>query len=329
MVFPAEDVAVTRLYPEIAPYDHGLLDVGDGNRVYWETCGSPAGKPAVVLHGGPGSGCSAEMRRFFDPRAYRVVLFDQRGCGRSTPHAGDPATDLAVNTTGHLLNDLELLRSHLDLDRWLIFGVSWGTTLALAYAQRHPDRVTEMVLVGVTMSRRSEIDWLYRDVAPLFPEQWERLLSGVPEDQRKGDLVAAYHRLLEHPDPAVRTMAAQAWNEWDWATSSVNPNAAPPRRWSDRSFQLARARIVTHYFHHRAWLEDGILLRRAETLAGIPGVLINGRLDVQAPLRTAWELARRWPGSELVVIADAGHSTGDGGMSDAIIDATDRFADRP
>jgi proline iminopeptidase len=322
-------VEVTDLYAELEPYDHGLLDVGDGNRVHWELCGNPTGKSAVVLHGGPGSGCSPELRRFFDPSAYRVVLFDQRGCGHSTPHAGDPTTDLSVNTTAHLLADMELLRAHLDIERWLAFGISWGTTLALAYAQRHLDRVTAMILVGVTTSRQLEIDWLYRGVAPLFPEEWERFLAGVPDDERDGDLVAAYHRLVEHPDPAVRTKAASDWNDWDWATSSVDPNAKCPPRWEDEAFQLARARIVTHFFHHRAWLPDGILLRNAGALADIPGVMINGRLDLQAPLVTAWQLARRWPGSELVVVPDAGHSTTDAGMSDAIIDATDRFGDRP
>jgi proline iminopeptidase len=316
------------LYSAIGPHDDGLIDVGDGNSVFWESCGNPAGKPAVVLHGGPGSGCSAEMRRFFDPTAYRVVLFDQRGCGRSTPHAGDPATDLSVNTTAHLLHDIELLRAHLEIERWLVFGISWGTTLALAYAQGHAEWVTEMVLVGVTTSRRSEIDWLYRGVAPLFPDAWARFVSGVPVDERDGDLVAAYRRLLDDPDPAVRQTAATHWNEWDWATASVNPTVTPPTRWSDASFQLARARIATHYFHHRAWLEDGILLRRAGCLTAIPGVLINGRFDVQAPLATAWQLNRRWSDSELVVVADAGHATSDGGMCDAIVGATNRMADR-
>jgi proline iminopeptidase len=207
----------TRLYSEIEPCYQGTLEVGDANLVYWEVCGNPDGKPALVLHGGPGSGASPEFRRYFDPSAYRVVLFDQRGCGRSTPHASDPGTDLSVNTTDHLLADMELLRRHLDVDRWLVLGFSWGSTLGLAYAERHPQRVSELVLVGVTTTRRSEIDWLYRGVAPLFPEQWARFRAGVPAGERDGDLVEAYHRLLEHPDPSVRVSAAKDWSDWDWA----------------------------------------------------------------------------------------------------------------
>jgi proline iminopeptidase len=318
----------TRLYSEIEPYDHGTLEVGDANLVYWEVCGNPDGKPALVLHGGPGSGASPEFRRYFDPSAYRVVLFDQRGCGRSTPHASDPGADLSVNTTDHLLADMELLRRHLDVDRWLVLGFSWGSTLGLAYAERHPRRVSELVLVGVTTTRRWEIDWLYRGVAPLFPEQWARFRAGVPADERDGDLVEAYHRLLEHPDPSVRAGAAKDWSGWDWALTSVDPEARPGARWAQPDFQLARARIVTHYFSHDAWLEDGILLREAGALAGIPGVMVQGRLDLGAPLLTAWELAQAWPDGELVIVGGAGHSFTDPGMSEAVLAATDRFAVR-
>ena len=319
---------MTVLYPEIEPYAHGMLDVGDRNRVYWEICGNPSGKPAVVFHGGPGSGCSTETRRYFDPTAYRVVLFDQRGCGRSTPHASDPATNLSVNTTEHLLNDSERLRDHLSIDRWLLFGGSWGSTLALAYAERHPHRVTEIVLAAVTTTRRAEIDWLYRGVAPLFPAQWARFRAGVPAAERDGDLVAAYYRLLQDPDPAIRTKAAQDWCAWEAALVSVDPDAAPETRRLQPAFQLAFARIVTHYFHHSAWLEDGVLLRRASTLARIPGILVHGRLDLGSPLVTAWELAQAWPSSELVVVGGAGHSSTDPGMSEALVAATDRFAAR-
>ncbi len=313
-------------YPEIEPYDHGMLDVGDGNRIYWEICGNPEGKPAVVLHGGPGSGCSTGIRRLFDPDGYRVVLFDQRGCGRSTPHASDLRTDLSVNTTGHLLGDIDHLRQHLGIDRWLIFGGSWGSTLGLAYAERNPQRVTEIVLVGVTMTRRSEIDWLYRGVAPLFPEQWARFQGGVPELERDGDLVEAYYRLLNSPDPAVRARAAKGWHDWEAALLSVDPYAKPPPEWSQPEFRMARARIVTHYFRHSAWLEDGILLREAGALARIPGVMVQGRLDLAGPLVTAWELAQAWPDGELVIVRGAGHSSADPGMSEAAIAATDRFA---
>lgn len=317
------------LHASIEPYDRGLLDVGGGNRIYWEVSGNPRGKPAVVLHGGPGSGSSSAVRRFFDPEAYRVVLFDQRGCGRSTPHASDERADLAANTTWHLLADIELLRRHLVIDRWLVFGGSWGSTLGLAYAERSPQRVSEIVLVGVTTTRRSEIDWLYRGVAPLFPEQWRRFRAGVPESARDGDLVEAYHRLLHDPDPAVRAGAARDWHDWEAALLSADPKARPPSQWSQPEYRMARARIVTHYFRHAAWLEEGALLRDAGALAGIPGVMVQGRLDLAAPLVTAWELDQAWAEGELVIVRGAGHSPADRGMSEAITAATDRFASRP
>jgi proline iminopeptidase len=314
------------LYPEIVPDDHGFLDWGDGNHIYWETCGNPAGKPVIVLHGGPGSGCSAGMRRFFNPQAYRIILFDQRNCGRSRPHASDPNTDLSLNTTDHLLADIEALRQHFRMERWMLFGGSWGTTLGLAYAERYPERVTEIVFHGITMTRKSEIDWLDRGVAPMFPEHWHRFQAGVPESERDGDLVEAYSRLLHDPDPAVRARAAWDWHDWEAASLSADPDFKPSPQWLQPDFQLARARIVTHYFRHQAWLEEGILLRQAAALALVPGILIHGRLDLGAPLVTAWELARAWPGSELVIVYGAGHSSSDHGISDAIIAATDRFA---
>ena len=317
---------MSTLYPEIEPYDHGLLDVGDGHHLYWECCGNPTGKSAVVLHGGPGSGCSAHMRRYFDPAAYRIVLFDQRNCGRSTPHASDPNVDLSTNTTEHLLADMEQLRLYLGIERWLIYGGSWGSTLGLAYAQRYPQHVTEIILVGVTTTRRSEIDWLYRGMAPLFPAHWARFRAGVPEQDRDGDLLAAYYRLLHDADPAVRQKAAQDFHDWEFAAVSIDPNATPPATWLDPDYQMARARIVTHYFHHNAWLEDGALLRNADKLAGIPGVMVQGRLDLAGPLVMAWELDNAWPDGELVVISNAGHSAGDPGMTEAAIVATKRFA---
>jgi proline iminopeptidase len=321
-------IDLTVLYPEIEPYDHGMLDVGDGNCVYWEVCGNPSGKPAVVLHGGPGSGCSTGARRYFDPQSYRIVLFDQRGCGRSMPHASDLRTDLSVNTTAYLLADMEHLRQYLGIDQWLLFGGSWGSTLGLAYAERNPQRVTEIVFVGVTTTRRVEIDWLYGGVAPLFPEQWARFRAGVPPTERDGDLVAAYHRLLQDPDPTIHMKAAKDWCEWESALVSVDPDAPPDPRRLQPAFQLAFARIVTHYFHHNAWLEDGILLRQAGALAHIPGILVHGRLDLCSPLVTAWELAQAWPDSELVIVSGAGHSSSDPGMSEVLIAATDRFATR-
>ena len=218
---------MTPRFPPIEPYEHGMLDVGDGNHVYWETCGNPDGKPALVVHGGPGSGCSAGHRRRFDPQLFRIVLFDQRGCGRSTPHASDPATDLGVNTTGHLIADMELLREHLGIERWLLYGGSWGSTLILAYAQHHPERVSEAVIVSVTTTRRSEIDWLYHGVGRFFPEEWERFRDGVPEAERGGDLVAAYARLVESPDPDVRDRAAADWLAWEDAVISQESNGTP------------------------------------------------------------------------------------------------------
>jgi proline iminopeptidase len=316
------------MYPPIEPYDHGMLVAGDGNRVYWETCGNPDGKPALVVHGGPGSGCSASMRRSFDPARYRAVLFDQRGCGRSTPHASDPATDMRVNTTEHLLADMERLRAHLGIDRWLLYGGSWGSTLSLAYAERHPDRVSEIVLVAVGTTRRSEIDWLYRGVGRFFPEEWQRFRAGVPEPDRDGDLLAAYARLMEDPDPAVRARAARDWTAWEDAVISLESKGRPGA-YSDRppDALVAFVRICARYFANGAWLEEGALLRDAGRLAGIPGVLIHGRLDLGGPLVTAWELARAWPGAELHVVEDSGH-TGSPEMGAAIGRALDRFARR-
>ncbi|MGH6923906.1 MAG: prolyl aminopeptidase [Propylenella sp.] len=314
------------LYPEIEPFSSGLVDVGDGNCLRWEMSGNRNGFPAVVLHGGPGSGLSEGSRRFFDPQKYRIILFDQRGCGQSTPNARRSDADLSVNTTDHLLGDIELLRRHLNVERWLMLGHSWGTTLGPAYAERHPERIAALVLIGVTMTRRSEIDWLCRGLAPLFPEQWERFRAGVPSGRRDDDLVAAYYDLLNDPDPAIRAKAADDWHDWEAAFLSVDPGAKSPERWADPRYRMTRARIVTHYFHHNAWLKDGILLRRAHRLAAIPGVMVQGRLDLAAPLVTAWELSRVWRAGELVIVANAGHSTADRGMTEAIVSATDRFA---
>ena len=314
------------MYPEIEPYEHGMLDVGDGNRVYWEQCGNPDGTPAVVLHGGPGTGCNPGMRRLFDPAAYRVVLFDQRQCGRSTPDAADYDTDLSSNTTPHLISDIEALRGHLGIDRWLVFGGSWGSTLGLAYAQRHPQRVSGIVIEGVTSSRRLEIDWLYHDVGRLFPQEWARFRDGVPPQERGGDLVAAYHRLLNSPDPQVRDRAAASWCEWEMSIVSADPDYRPGPVWSDPRFRYRFARIVTHYFSHDVWLPEGEIFRDAHRLAGIPAVLIHGKLDFGSPVDTAWDLAQLWPDAELVVVPNAGHAATDPGMTEAVLSALDRMA---
>ncbi len=315
-------------FPPIEPYDHGLLDVGDGNSVYWETCGSPAGKPALVVHGGPGSGCGTGSRRYFDPERYRIVLSDQRGCGRSIPHASDPAVDLTPNTTHHLIADMERLREHLGIERWLLYGGSWASTLILAYAERYPERVSEIVILGVTMTRRSDIDWLYRGVGRFFPADWDRFRRGVPKADRDSDLVAAYARLLESPDADVRARATRDWLTWEDAVISLESNGSPGA-YSDRppDAALAFVRICTHYFSHGAWLDEGAILRDAGRLEGIPGVLIHGRLDMGGPLHTAWELAQVWPDAELFPVEGSGH-TGNAEMRDLMIDAFARFAER-
>jgi proline iminopeptidase len=313
-------------YPHIEPYAHGTLEVGDGHRVYWETCGNPDGHPAVVLHGGPGSGCTPAWRRFFDPRAYRVVLFDQRGCGRSTPSAAEPDADLSTNTTHHLLGDIELLRAHLGVERWLVFGGSWGSTLGTAYAQRHPGRVSALVLFSVAVATVRNVEWITQSMGRLFPAQWAAFKAGA--GGQAGRLVDAYARLLADPDPAVRDRAARAWCAWEDSHVAVTAGHKPSKRYEDPRFRLMFARLVTHYWRHGAWLDDGEILRGADRLAGIPGVLIHGRLDVSSPLDDAWELAGRWPDADLVVVDDAGHGAGYPGMAEACLAALDRFAGR-
>ncbi|MGR6914447.1 prolyl aminopeptidase [[Actinomadura] parvosata] len=317
------------MYPAIEPYEHGMLDVGDGNLVYWEVCGNPDGKPAVVVHGGPGSGCSVNMRRTFDPERFRIVLFDQRNCGRSRPHASDPATDLSNNTTHHLIADMELLRAHLGIDKWLMYGGSWGSTLILAYAETHPERVSEIVIPAVTMTRRSETEWLYRGVGRFFPEAQERFLQGVPEADRDGDVfgvLAAYSRLLADPDQKVREKAAQDWVAWEDAVISQEVNGKP-NAYSDRpaAAVMALTRICAHYFANGAWLEEGVLLRNAHRLAGIPGALIHGRMDMGGPLQTAWELTKAWPDARLYVVEDSGH-TGSPTFRDLLHEAIEGFS---
>ncbi|HEY5625481.1 MAG TPA: prolyl aminopeptidase [Dehalococcoidia bacterium] len=320
---------MTDLYPEIEPYEHGMLDVDDRNLVYWETCGNPAGKPAIVLHGGPGSGCTSWHRRLFDPAVYRVLLFDQRGCGRSSPHASSPETDLASNVTANLLKDIESLRQHLQVDQWLVLGGSWGSTLALAYAEGPPDRVTEMILFGVTTGRRSEFDWTFRGgLAVLFPAQWEELCAALPAAERDGDIVEAYSRMLNDAEPAVRRRAAEAWCTWESATPTWPPTTELAWRFREPDYALAFARIVTHYVRHNAWLEDGALLRGADRLAEIPAILVNGRFDLQAPIGNAWALKRAWPRAELVIVEDAGHAASDAAITRELVRATRQLSVR-
>jgi proline iminopeptidase len=308
-------------YPPVEPYDSGHLQVDGGHSVYWEMCGNPAGRPALFLHGGPGGGCSAANRRLFDPDRYRIILFDQRGCGRSRPHAiTEPG--LRANTTAHLVSDIETLRVSFGIDRWLLLGGSWGATLALAYAQAHAERVSAMVLRGVFTARQSELRWLYRDGASsLFPEAWARFNAPIPLTER-GDLVAAYHERLTAWGGAAESVlaAARAWCAWeDEITGPGTP--APPQ-----DALLARSRIETHYFVHGAFLAEGQLIVNAHRLSAIPAVIVQGRNDAVTPPVTAWDLHQAWPQAELQVVPDAGHPSGEPGILRRLIAATDAFA---
>jgi proline iminopeptidase len=311
-------------YPEIEPYASGMLAVGDGNLVYWEACGNPDGTPAVVLHGGPGSGCSTSMRRYFDPDAYRIVLFDQRNCGRSTPRASDPGVSLAANTTRHLLADIEQLREHLGIERWLVFGWSWGCALALAYAEQYTDRVSQVVVTGAATGRQCEVDLLTRGLGQLFPADWAKFRDGAGDQAADGDLPGAYSRLLNDPDPGVRAKAATDW--WDWEEAADPTSPRPDGRYADPVFRYGFARMVTHYWSNGHFLPgDGVLLAEAARLGGVPGVIIQGTMDLGNLVGTPWQLAAAWPGSELVLIDDAGHG-GNAALISAIIAATGRFA---
>jgi proline iminopeptidase len=315
------------MYPPIEPYASGHLDVGDGQQIYWEECGNPHGKPAVFLHGGPGGGLTPEVRRLFDPARYRVVLLDQRGCGRSRPHASEPGADLGVNTTWHLVADVERLREDRGIDRWQVFGGSWGSALGLAYAETHPDRVTELVLRGIFTLRRSELDFYYGGAAgQLFPEQWARFLAPLGGSRFTGDAIAAYHDLLFDPDPEVHGPAAVAWSTWEAATITLQPNPKLIAAFEVPAFALAFARIENHYFTNAGWLTEGQLLAEAHQLSGIPGVIVQGRYDVATPAVTAYELQQAWPQAELQIIPDAGHAHSEPGITAALVAATDRFA---
>lgn len=313
-------------FPAISPYDSGMLDVGDGHQVYWECCGNPEGIPAIYLHGGPGSGVTPGQRRFFDPDAYRVVLFDQRGSGRSRPLASEPDADLSTNTTAHLIADIEALRQLHRAESWTVLGMSWGTTLGLAYAEAHPRQVDAMVLALVTTTSRREVEWLTRDVGRIFPREWDRFAAAVPDGLRHLPLVDAYATLLVDADPAVCEQAAREWCAWEDAHVSLTPGHRPNPRYEDPEFRLRFARLVTNYWRHAAFLDDDQLLRDAPTLNGIPGVLIHGRYDVSSPLETAWRLSQRWKTSQLYVIGDAGHGGGDSLIA-AIVGALARFAE--
>jgi proline iminopeptidase len=315
-------------FPGIEPYERGVLHVGDGHALAWEVSGNPLGKPALVLHGGPGSGSSPAFRRMFDPAVYRVVQFDQRNCGRSTPHASEPDVDLSANTTAHLIGDCERLRAQLGIERWLVWGGSWGTTLGLAYAQAHPERISEMVLVSLAGSTHRDVEWITREMGRIFPEEWARFRDVVPEPERDGDLSAAYNRMLFSDDAETRDRVARAWCEWEDTHVSTYSGRRHDTRYDDARFRLCFARIVTHYWSNAAFIDDGSLLREAPRLAGTPGVLVHGRLDISSPVEFAWQLARAWPDAELVLVDDAGHGAGFPSTTEAILAATNRFGGR-
>ncbi|WP_374530634.1 prolyl aminopeptidase [Novosphingobium sp.] len=309
------------LYPPIEPYASGMLDVGDGHSLYWERCGTPGGKPAVFLHGGPGSGCSDGQRRQFDPALYDVLLFDQRGCGRSTPFA-----ELKANTTWHLVADMERLREMAGHDKWMVFGGSWGSTLSLAYAQTHPERVSELVLRGIFLGSQREFDWLYTyGASELYPEAFADFIGHIPQDER-GELLEAYHRRLTSDDRAVRLAAAKAWSMWEAVTVTLLPDPAMIDDFTDDDHAVAVARIENHYFRHDCWLEPGQLLRDAWKLKDIPGIIVQGRHDCCTPPAAAWALKQAWPEVELQIVDDGGHLYTEPGITDGLVRASDRFA---
>ncbi|OWT61978.1 prolyl aminopeptidase [Candidimonas nitroreducens] len=310
------------MYPAIQAYRQGYLNTGDGHQVYWELCGNPQGKAAVFLHGGPGSGCAPVHRRLFDPQRYKVLLFDQRGCGRSRPHAS-----LEHNTTWHLVADIERLRAEvLETEQILVFGGSWGSTLALAYAQKHPEHVSELVLRGIFALRQKEIRWFYQEGASwLFPDLWEQYLAPIPPEERD-DLVTAYHKRLTGSDREAQLRAAHAWTQWESRTITLRPSARHAQGHADDSSALAFARIENHYFVNRGFMEEGQLLAEAHRLHAIPGTIIQGRYDACTPMRTAWDLHQAWPQAEFHVVPDAGHAFDEPGTLQLLLAATDKYA---
>jgi len=323
---PRAGTAASSLYPAIRPYQKGYLRVSPLHEIYYEQSGNPDGKPALFLHGGPGGGTDPGMRRFFDPKRYRIVLFDQRGCGASRPHA-----ELRDNTTWDLVGDIERLREQLGIERWLVFGGSWGSTLALAYAQRHPERVSELVLRGIFLLRRSELHWFYQDplgAGSIFPDLWEQYVAAIPESDRH-DMMQAYYRRLTSDDAKTRAEAARAWAVWEGATSFLRLNPGYLAKFDNPDYAAAFARIEAHYFVNRGFLQsDDQLLRDAHRIRTIPGVIVQGRYDMVCPMRSAWDLHRAWPEAELRIVPDAGHSAFETGTTRELVAATNRFARR-
>lgn len=312
------------MYRVTEPFVQGMLEVGDGHSLYWEVAGNPDGKPAVLLHGGPGSGSFPNTRRMFDPDRYRIVQFDQRGCGRSLPSVADPKADLAKNTTPDLVADIEKLRVHLGIDRWLVWGGSWGTTLGLAYAESHPDVVTELLLSSVVTTSHAEVEWITRSMGRIFPEAWQAFLEGLPLSDRAGNLALAYNRLLMNPDPTIHDAAALAWCDWEDAHVSIASGYTPFLSGQNRAFRLTFARLVTHYWGHAAFLEEGQLLRDAGRLAGVPTFMTHGRRDISGPVDIARALTSVIPSAELFIAEEDGH--GGPAMTEWMISITDRLA---
>jgi proline iminopeptidase len=309
------------LYSEIEPFQHGKLKVSEIHEIYYEQCGNPNGKPVVFLHGGPGGGLTPLYRRFFDPEAYRIVLFDQRGSGNSTPHAS-----LEENTTWHLVSDIERLRQHLGIEKWMVFGGSWGSTLALAYAETHPERASALVLRGIFLCRPKEISWFYQEGAnAIFPDVWEQYVSVIPQAER-GNMLKAYYRRLTSEDESIRLEAARAWSVWEGSTSKLIPDENLINDFAEEHKALSLARIEAHYFINNAFFEtENYLLENVSKIRHIPAVIVQGRYDVVCPIMSAWALYRAWPEAELVVVGDAGHSVTEPGITSALVDATDRF----
>lgn len=310
------------MYPPIEPYQHGFLDTGDGHQVYWELCGNPQGKPVVFLHGGPGAGCSPQHRQLFNPQLYNILLFDQRGCGRSKPNAS-----LDNNTTQKLIDDMERLRSELiQAEQWLVFGGSWGSTLALAYAEAHPQRIKGLILRGIFTLREEEVQWFYQAGASfIFPDQWADYLAPIPAVERD-DLVAAYRRRLTGDDEAEKLRCAYAWANWESSTISLLPSAPKALSLADRDAVLSFARIENHYFTHKGFMDEGQLIREAHRLATIPTIIVQGRYDICTPAKTAWDLYQAMPHAEFHLIPDAGHAFNEPGILAALLQATDQFA---
>lgn len=313
------------LYPAIEPYQSGMLDVGEGHKLHWELCGNPDGKPVVFLHGGPGGGSSPDHRRQFNPDKYKILVFDQRGCGKSTPYAS-----LEANTTWHLVDDIERLRTEVaKVDKWMVFGGSWGSTLAISYAQTHPERVTELVLRGIFLFDQYEVDWLYEEggASAVYPDKWDEFIAPIPEAER-GDLVEAYRRRLTSDDPEEQLRAAKAWSAWEASTVTVLPSEATMDHFTSPEIAVAIARIENHYMAEGGWLAEGQLLAGADKLNGIPGVIVQGRHDTCTPPKAAWALKKVWPEVELNIVPDGGHLYNEPGILDGLVRATDKFADR-